>query len=55
MRFFGYHHDLPPEIAAQVLGGRVIFRESRNGQWVALVAIESHSPLSVRSDNATKL
>ncbi len=40
MRFFGYHHDLPPEIAAQILGGRVIFRESRNGQWIALVAIE---------------
>jgi len=39
-RFFGYHHDLPPEIAAQILGGRVIFHESRNGQWVALVALE---------------
>ena len=39
-RFFGYHHDLPPEIAAQILGGRVIFHESRNGQWVALIAIE---------------
>ena len=32
--------DLPPEIAAQILGGRIIFQESRNGQWVALVAIE---------------
>jgi len=39
-RFFGYHHDMPPEMAAQILGGRVIFHESRNGQWVALVAIE---------------
>ncbi len=39
-RFFGYHGGLPPEIAAQILGGHVIFRESRNGQWVALVAIE---------------
>lgn len=40
MRFFGYHHDLSPEIAAQILGGRIIFRESRNGQWIALIAIE---------------
>jgi len=39
-RFFGYHHDLPPEVAAQILGGRIIFRESRNGQWIALIAIE---------------
>jgi len=40
MRFLGYHHDLPPEIAAQILGGRIVFQESRNGQWVVLVAIE---------------
>jgi hypothetical protein len=47
MRFFGYHHDLSPEIAAQILGGRVIFRESRNGQWIALIAIE-------RAENARR-
>jgi len=40
MRFFAYHHDLPPQAAAQVLGGRIIFRENRNGQWIALIAIE---------------
>jgi len=40
MRYFGYHHDLPPALAAQILGGRVIFEERRNGQWVALIAIE---------------
>jgi len=46
-RYFGYHQDVPPEIAAQIFGpgGRIIFDESRNGQWVALVAIE-------RSENA---
>jgi predicted membrane-bound dolichyl-phosphate-mannose-protein mannosyltransferase len=38
-RFFGYHRDLPPEMAAAILGGRLIFRDSRNGQWVALIAI----------------
>jgi hypothetical protein len=40
MRFFGYHDDLPPEIAAQILGGRIIFYDRRNGQWIALLAIE---------------
>ena len=39
-RFFGYHRDLSPEAAAGVLGGRTVFRESRNGQWIALVQIE---------------
>jgi hypothetical protein len=60
MRFFGYHQDLPPEMAAQILGGRIIFRESRNGQWVALVAIEraenTHvsDPLATRSVNRSE-
>ena len=48
MRYFGYHHDLPPELAAPILGGRVIFAERRNGQWVALIAIE-------RAENARLL
>ncbi len=50
-RFFGYHHDLPPEIAAQIFGpgGRVIFSESRNGQWVALIAIERAENAGVAS------
>ncbi len=39
-RFFGYHRDLPPEVAAEVLGGRIVFRESRNGQWIALVEMD---------------
>ena len=36
-RFFDYHRDLPPQVAAQMLGGTVIFEGHRNGQWVAIV------------------
>jgi hypothetical protein len=36
-RFFGYHQDLPPAVAAQLLGGRVVYSESRNGQWIAVI------------------
>jgi Dolichyl-phosphate-mannose-protein mannosyltransferase len=39
-RFFGFHRDLPPAIAAQVLGGRVVFTERSSGQWVAVIEIE---------------
>jgi hypothetical protein len=39
-RFFGGHQDLPPDIAAQVLGGRVVFRDDRNGQWIALISMQ---------------
>jgi 4-amino-4-deoxy-L-arabinose transferase-like glycosyltransferase len=39
-RYFDYHRDLPPEAAAQILGGRIIYQQSRGGQWVAVVEVE---------------
>jgi len=38
-RFFGYHRDLPPKVAAQILGGKIVFSEERKGQWVAVVEV----------------
>jgi len=38
-RFFDYHRDLAPEQVAQILGGTVVMRESRNGEWVGVVEI----------------
>ena len=39
-RFFDYHHDLPPAAAAQVLGGNVVYDETRNRQWIAVIELE---------------
>ncbi|HMK22640.1 MAG TPA: hypothetical protein VK466_09915, partial [Terriglobales bacterium] len=39
-RFFGFHRDLAPEFAAQILGGRLVFSDRRQGQWVAVIEIE---------------
>jgi hypothetical protein len=39
-RFFGFHRDLPPAAAAQILGGHVVFSERRQGQWVAVIEME---------------
>lgn len=36
-RFFGYHRDLPPEVAAHMLGGEIVFEQHLGGQWVAVV------------------
>lgn len=36
-RFFGYHRDALPVVAAQILGGRVMFSDAKNGQWVAII------------------
>ncbi len=38
--FFGYHRDVPPDVAAQVLGGRPVYTESRRGQWICVIEME---------------
>jgi hypothetical protein len=37
-RFFGFHRDLSPEVAARVLSGRVIYKKELKGQWIGIVA-----------------
>jgi|CZKK01.1.fsa_nt_gi hypothetical protein len=40
-RFFGFHRDVPPAAAAGILGGHIVFSEQRQGQWVAVIEMES--------------
>ena len=37
MQFFGYHRDVPPAAAAQILGGQLVYNDLRNGQWVGVI------------------
>jgi hypothetical protein len=39
-QFFGYHRDLSPAAAAQILGGRLVYTDARHGQWVGVIEIE---------------
>lgn len=39
-RFFDYHQDIPPQFAANLLGGRVTDYRNRNNEWIALISIE---------------
>jgi hypothetical protein len=39
-RFFGFHRDLPPAAAAQILGGNIVFTEERKGQWIGVIELE---------------
>lgn len=39
-RYFGYHRDLLPAEAAQILGGHLVFQQHRASQWVAIVALD---------------
>jgi hypothetical protein len=48
-RFFGFHRDLPPAAAAQILGGQVVFEEERKGQWVGVIEMEQSEVQEARS------
>ncbi|HKW24158.1 MAG TPA: glycosyltransferase family 39 protein [Terriglobales bacterium] len=39
-RFFGYHRDVPPEVAAHMLSGEIVFEQHLGGQWVAVVDLQ---------------
>jgi 4-amino-4-deoxy-L-arabinose transferase-like glycosyltransferase len=39
-RYFGYHVDLTPEVAASVLGGNIVYAEPRHGQWVGIIELQ---------------
>jgi hypothetical protein len=39
-KFFGYHRDLLPEEIVQRLAGTISYRKERNGQWIAIIAVE---------------
>ena len=36
-RYFGLHHDLPPEVIANKLGGKVIWEGEDHEMWIALL------------------
>ena len=47
-RFFGFHRDLPPAAAAQILGGRIVYSQERKGQWIAVIEIEREEILDAQ-------
>ena len=36
-RYFGLHHDLPPEAIAQRLHGTLVWQQENRGMWIALI------------------
>ena len=56
-RFFDYHADMPPQLAADILGGRLLIDSGINNERVALIAIEKveNAALSRGELNTAKL
>ena len=38
--YFGYHRDVPPAAAARILGGTLVYGETRKGQWVGVIEMK---------------
>jgi nitrate reductase NapE component len=39
-QFFGYHRDVPPAAAAQILGGHLVYNDIRHNQWIGVIEME---------------
>ncbi len=40
MRFFGFHRDVSPTTAAEILGGRLVYVDRKPGQWVGVIEMQ---------------
>lgn len=36
-KYFGLHHDLPPETIASILGGTLVWKTQDHGMWIGLI------------------
>jgi 4-amino-4-deoxy-L-arabinose transferase-like glycosyltransferase len=48
-QFFDDHQDLPPDLAAQLLGGRVVFHAERKHEWVEIIEMQPRDGRPVES------
>jgi len=50
-RYFDYHSDAPPEVIANLLGGKIVFLEREKAEWVAVLEIEEAGTTAAISEN----
>ncbi len=51
-RFFGYHVDVPPEIAGKLLGGQLVYSENRHGLWVGIIEMQNAENASAQRNRS---
>ena len=54
-RYFGLHHDLPPEVIAQRLHGALVWQEEDKGMWIALIRFNRQIEASLQRPDETKV
>jgi hypothetical protein len=53
-RYFGLHHDLPPEVIANKLGGKVIWEGEDHEMWIALLRFNRQFEASLERPDASR-
>jgi hypothetical protein len=53
-RYFGLHHDLPPELIARQLGGDLVWRRDVDGMWIALIRFNRQIEARVEPESSDK-
>lgn len=43
IEYFGYHRDARPEQAAAILGGQLVYKDARNGQWIGIIVLSGEA------------
>ena len=52
-RYFGLHHDLPPELIAHELGGTMVWRRNSDGMWIALIRFNHPVEARLEKDDSS--
>jgi 4-amino-4-deoxy-L-arabinose transferase-like glycosyltransferase len=53
-RYFGLHHDLPPELIALQLHGDLVWKQEDHGQWIALIRFPRQYDARLESESQPK-
>ena len=48
-RYFGFHRDMSPQAAALVLGGKIVYADEKQGQWVAVIELQRFQEAVIQS------
>jgi hypothetical protein len=54
-RYFGLHHDLPPEEIALELGGALVWERRSDGMWIALIRFNRPVEARLERDGSVRL
>jgi hypothetical protein len=53
-RFFGSHVDVPPELAAEFLHGKIVFLARSKAEWVAILEMDQPSSVALATSNLSQ-